>query len=82
MHRISHDSPCYYLTSVAKDRLSVFRSDEIKLITCAALNEARQSGKLSVYAYVIMPDHVHVEQVHLCPLPKLCNSLTALRAVE
>jgi len=60
MHRISHDSPCYYLTSVAKDRLSVFRSDEIKLITCAALNEARQSGKLSLYAYVIMPDHVHV----------------------
>jgi mevalonate pyrophosphate decarboxylase len=24
------DSPCYYLTSVAKDRLSVFRTDEIK----------------------------------------------------
>ena len=31
MHTISRDSPCYYLTSVAKDRLPVFRTDEIKL---------------------------------------------------
>src|SRR2546423_7934979 len=60
MHIISRDSPCYYLTSVAKDRLPVFRTDEIKLITCAALNEARQSGKFALYAYVIMPDHLHV----------------------
>jgi putative transposase len=54
------DSPCYYLTSVTKDRLAVFRTDEIKLVTCAALNEARQSGKFALYAYVIMPDHIHV----------------------
>jgi REP element-mobilizing transposase RayT len=60
MHVISRDSPCYYLTSVTKDRLAVFRTDEIKLITCAALNEARTSGKFSLYAYVIMPDHLHV----------------------
>jgi REP element-mobilizing transposase RayT len=60
MHRISHDSPCYYLTSVAKDRLPIFRTDKIKAITCAALDEARESGKFSLYAYVIMPDHLHV----------------------
>ena len=60
MHTISRDSPCYYLMSVAKDRLPVFRTDEIKLITCAALNEARMSGKFALYAYVIMPDHLHV----------------------
>src|SRR2546429_9127771 len=60
MHIISRDSPCYYLTSVAKDRLPVFRSDEIKLITCAAVDEARKSGKFALYAYVIMPDHLHV----------------------
>jgi putative transposase len=60
MHIISRDSPCYYLTSVTKDRLPVFRTDEIKLITCAALNEARNSGKFALYAYVIMPDHLHV----------------------
>ena len=60
MHIISHDSPCYYLTSVTKDRLPVFRSDEIKLITCAALDEARRSGEFALYAYAIMPDHLHV----------------------
>ena len=28
MHIISRNSPCYYLTSVAKDRRPTFRSDE------------------------------------------------------
>ncbi len=60
MHTISRDSPCYYLTSVAKDRLPVFRTDEIKLVTCAALDEARRSGGFAFYAYVIMEDHLHV----------------------
>jgi REP element-mobilizing transposase RayT len=60
VHIISRDAPCYYLTSVAKDRLPVFRSDSMKLIACAALNEARRSGKFALYAYVIMPDHLHV----------------------
>ena len=60
MHTISRDSPCYYLTSVAKDRLPVFRMNEMKLVTCAALDEARRSGKFLLYAYVIMPDHIHV----------------------
>ena len=29
------------------------------IITCDALNEARASGGFSVYAYVVMPDHLH-----------------------
>jgi REP element-mobilizing transposase RayT len=48
------------LTSVAKDRLQVFRSETIKLITGAALDEARRSGNFALYAYVIMSDHLHV----------------------
>lgn len=60
MHTISRDAPCYYLTSVAKDRLPVFSSDKIKAITCSALDEARRSGKFALYAYVIMPDHLHI----------------------
>ena len=60
MHTISRDSPYYYLTSVAKDRLPVFRTNEIKMVTCAALDEARGSGGFGLYAYVIMPDHLHV----------------------
>jgi len=41
---------CYYLTSVAKDRLPVFGSDKIKTIACAALDEARRSGKFALYS--------------------------------
>ncbi len=60
MHIISRDKPCFYLTSVTKGRLPVFRTDDIKKITCAALDEARRSGRFGLYAYVIMPDHLHV----------------------
>ncbi len=59
MHTISRDTPALYLTAVAKDRLQVFRTDAIKLITCAALDEARKSGGFAIYSYVIMPDHLH-----------------------
>lgn len=60
MHVISRDSPCYYLTSGPTHRLPVFRTDEIKVVTCNALDEARKSGAFALYAYSIMPDHFHV----------------------
>jgi REP element-mobilizing transposase RayT len=44
----------------AKDRLPVFRSEAVKVVTCNALDEARRSGKFLIYAYVIMPDHFHL----------------------
>ena len=59
MHTISRDTPAPYLTCVAKDRLPVFRTDALALVACAALHEARTSGGFSIYAYVIMPDHLH-----------------------
>ena len=59
MHTISRDTPALYLTSVAKDRLPVFRTEALALVACAALHEARTSGGFSIYAYVIMPDHLH-----------------------
>jgi REP element-mobilizing transposase RayT len=58
--QISRDSQALYITLVAKDRLSVFRSDALKKMTCAALNEARNSGGFLIFAYVIMPDHLHL----------------------
>ena len=59
MHTISRDTPALYITAVTKDRLPVFRTDPIKIITCKALDEARKSGGFAIYAYVIMPDHFH-----------------------
>ncbi|MEK6281957.1 MAG: transposase [Acidobacteriota bacterium] len=66
VHIISRDSPCYYLTSVPRNRLQVFRTDAVKIITCNALDEARNSGKFALYAYVIMPDHLHVVSDSAC----------------
>jgi putative transposase len=60
MFKISPGSPAYYLTSVTKDRLPVFRTDKIKTIVSNALNEARKSGGFLIFAYVIMPDHLHL----------------------
>ena len=85
VHTISRDSPCYYLTAVAKDRLPVFRSDKIKSIVCSALNEARGSGRFSLYAYVVMPDHVHViTDSVLRPAKTLqfINGITAHRVIN
>ena len=59
MHTISRDTPALYLTAVARSRLPVFRTEAIKLVTSVAMDEARRSGGFSIYAYVIMPDHLH-----------------------
>ena len=58
--QISRDSQALYITVVAKDRLPVFQTDAIKKLTCDALDEARRSGGVLIFAYVIMPDHVHL----------------------
>lgn len=60
MVQISRDNPFFYLTSVAHHRLPIFRTDDVKTIACNAWNEARKSGNILIFAYVIMPDHVHL----------------------
>ena len=57
---ISRDDPCLFITAVARSRLPVFRADAIKIITCGAIDEARTSCGFLLFAYVIMPDHIHV----------------------
>jgi putative transposase len=59
MFRICKDSPAYYLTSVTKDRLPVFRKDSIEEIVSKAISEARNSAGFLLFAYVVMPDHLH-----------------------
>ena len=59
MFRVSKDSPVHYITSVSADRLPVFKTTKLKEVMCEALEEARNSAKLLIFDYVIMPDHVH-----------------------
>lgn len=58
--QISRDSQALYITVITKDRLPVFRTDPINLVVCQAINEARNSGGFLLFAYVIMPDHMHL----------------------
>lgn len=74
--QISRDSQALYLTVVAKDRLPVFRTNAIKGVTHEALNEARNSVGFLIFAYVIMPDHLHL----VTSQPK--NSADVLRRVK
>jgi REP element-mobilizing transposase RayT len=74
--QISRDSQALYITIVTKDRLPVFQSDAIKIVTCQALDEARKSGGFLLFAYVIMPDHLHL----LTGCPK--TSADVLRCVK
>jgi len=57
---ISKDDPCLFITAVANHRLTVFRADAIKTITCGAIDEGRTSCGFLLFVYVIMPDHIHV----------------------
>jgi putative transposase len=57
---ISIDHPCLFITGVAKDRLPAFQTELIKAVTCTALDEARTSCGFLLFAYVLMPDHIHL----------------------
>jgi putative transposase len=83
--QISRDSQALYITIVAKDRLPVFKSDTIKLVTCKALDEARQNGGFLIFAYVIMPNHLHL--LTDCPdtsadVLRRVKGLTARRVID
>ncbi len=56
---INKDNLCLFITTVVRDRLPVFRSGPLKNLACRALDEAR-SGGFALFAYVIMPEHLHV----------------------
>ncbi len=58
--RISRDSEALYITITTKNRLPVFRIDELKVILCNAIDEARKSSGFLLLAYVVMIDHMHV----------------------
>jgi REP element-mobilizing transposase RayT len=57
---ISQDSPVLYITVVSKDRLAVFRTDEMKELLCRVIDEARRSARFLLFAYVVMIDHLHL----------------------
>ena len=83
--QISRDSQALYITIVAKDRLPVFQTDAIKTITCQALHEARTSGVFLIFAYVIMPDHLHLltnQPITSADVLRRVKGITAHRVID
>ncbi len=85
MFQISRTTPAYYLTSVAHERIPVFQSDKIKQIVCEAFDEARRSGVIMIFAYVIMLDHTHVitdSNRKIKDVLRFLNGVTAKRVLD
>jgi REP element-mobilizing transposase RayT len=74
--QVSRDSQALFITTVTKDRLPVFQKDALKNVVCQAIDEARNSGGFLLFAYVIMPDHIHL----LTDCPK--SSAEVLRYIK
>jgi putative transposase len=82
---ISQDSPALYITIVTKDRLPVFRTEKMKQVLCHAINEARQSAKILLFAYVIMIDHLHLltsRPSTTSDVLRVVKGLTARRVID
>lgn len=58
--QISRDNPFFFITFVTHNRISVFEKDSMKDLVCEFLDEARSSGDFFIFAYVVMPDHIHL----------------------
>lgn len=83
--QISRDSQALYITLVTKDRLPVFRTDQIKTVVCEALDAARNSGGFLIFAYVIMLDHLHLitdEPKSSADVLRYVKGITARRVID
>src|SRR5262245_10952395 len=82
---ISHDSPVLYITNVTTHRLPVFRTDNLRELLCGFLNEARNSGRFFLFAYVVMLDHLHLltsRRSTTSDVLRVVKGLTAHRIIE
>lgn len=85
MFQISRDNPAFYLTSVAQRRLPVFQTDKVKKIVANAFDEARKSGGIMIFAYVIMPDHTHLltdNSRKMADVLRFMNGISARRVID
>jgi REP element-mobilizing transposase RayT len=83
--RVSIDTPFYFFTSVAHDRLPILQTDRLKEIAADAFDEARRSGGFLIFAYVLMPDHYHIiTDCHREPSDTLryLNGISAKRILD
>ena len=83
--QISRDSQALFITLTTKNRLPVFRTDEMKVVFCRAIDEARTSAGFLLFAYVIMVDHLHVltdKPTTVSDALRVLKGITARRIID
>jgi len=50
----------YFITTTAATRMHLFRRDVIKRILVDNLNLLRVLGRIEIFAFVVMPNHIHL----------------------
>ncbi len=83
--QISQDSQALHITAVTKNRLPVFKTDQMKAILCRAVDEARTSAGFLLFAYVIMIDHMHLltsRPTTTSNVLRVLKGLTARRVID
>jgi len=59
-HRGETSCSTYFITAGTFSKIHVLQSDRMAGLFCKTLFEYRDSGKLRVHAFVVMPNHVHL----------------------
>ena len=83
--QISHDHPSLYITLNTLHRLPVFKKDEMNQVLCAAIDEARKSANLLLFAYAFMIDHIHLLTSQPKPVSevlRVIKGITARRVID
>src|SRR5688500_7339247 len=84
MFQISRITPAFYFTSVTHHRLPIFRTGKLKQVICDAYREACDRHSISILAYVIMLDHVHLlarAEREMSDVLRLLNGVAARRII-
>jgi putative transposase len=85
MFLISRATPACYFTCVTHHRLPIFRTEALKQVLCSAWTEAKERHNILIFAYVIMPDHVHLlasADREMADILRLLNGIAARRIIE
>ena len=80
---VSQDSPALFITLVTKDRLPVFRTDQLKEVLCQAIAEAHK--RFLLFAYVVMIDHLHLltsRPATTSEVLRILKGITARRVID
>jgi len=59
VHPVFDPANLYFITTIAVQRAHLFRRDVIKRIIADSLNYMRVHRWISLYTFVVMPNHVH-----------------------